>query len=438
MSQLEAPSGPLASLSRVVTRDRRLTADNLTLPAGGGTGLATVFAAIGLIGIVLTIIGSQVVGKDGAGARYAMGAYHIGFTVALGLSLGSMFWVMIFHIIGTKWSVTIRRQFEHVMRAMWVCMILFLPIAIIETLSQGLLFKWMDPSVTADDAIYEHKSGYLNVPFFLLRAAIYFGLWVLLATMFWNWQRQQDETADRWLSNKARFTSAWGLLVFGVTVAFAGFDWLMSMDYHFFSTMWGVYFFAGAAYSAMALNIIITSLLRGSGRLEGVVTVEHGHDQAKLLFAFTVFWAYIAFSQYFLIWYGNIPEETRYFDYRQEQYPIATAVLILGHFILPFLFLLPRTAKRRTGYVAFFAGCALAIHVLDIWWIIRPMADAKLISSGKLEAPKGIGVAWLDLAGIVGVLGIFAAVVVRNVFSGPLIPVNDPRLPRCLDHKNYV
>ncbi|MGP1272347.1 MAG: hypothetical protein ACTS22_03360 [Phycisphaerales bacterium] len=434
MSQAAQPS-----LSQILTGDGRLNADNITLRGRSPSLLVGVLAAIGVLGLVLTVIGSQVVSEDAKdGLRYALAAYHVGFTVALGLSLGSLFWVMVFHVIGVKWSVTIRRQFEQVMRAMWVCMLLFIPLLLIETMSNGVLFKWMDPAYTAGDVLYEHKAGYLNIPFFILRAAIYFGLWILMVSMFWSYERRQDETADRWLSNKARFTSSWGLLVFGLTVAFAAFDWLMTLDFHFFSTMWGVYFFAGAAYSAMALNILITSLLRGSGRLSGVVTVEHGHDQAKLLFAFTVFWAYIAFSQYFLIWYSNIPEETRYFDFRQEQYPVATMVLILGHFVLPFLFLLPRPAKRKTAFVAFFAGCALALHILDVWWIVRPMADAKLIASGKITEPKGLSVAWLDLAAILGVLGIFGAVVVRNVFSGPLVALNDPRLPRCLHHKNYV
>ncbi|MEM8758208.1 MAG: hypothetical protein AAGF47_10565 [Planctomycetota bacterium] len=435
MTQLSDSGG----LSRVLTGDQRLTERNITLRGIGSGGIVAALAGLGLLGIAVTIIGAfTAAGGGDAGLRYALAAYHVGFTAVIGMCLGSLFWVMVFHLIGVKWSVTIRRQFENVMRAMWICLILFLPLIILETLLQGVLFKWMDPSITADDYLYEHKAGYLNIPFFLLRSAIYFGCWILLIATFWGLERKQDETGDRWLSNKARFTSAWGLPVFAITVAFAGFDWLMTLDFHFFSTMWGVYFFAGAAYSAMALNILITSLLRGAGRLEGVVTKEHGHDQAKLLFGFTVFWAYIAFSQYFLIWYSNIPEETRYFDFRQEQYPIATAVLVLGHFVLPFLFLLPRPAKRISGYVAFFAGCALALHVLDVWWVIRPMADAKLISSGKLDAPKGISMLWLDLAGIVGVLGIFGAVVARNVFSGPLIPVNDPRLKRCLENKNYV
>src|SRR5690606_14141181 len=120
-------------------------------------------------------------------------------------------------------------QFENVMRAMWLCLILILPIMILEVAYNGILFHWMDLEHVANDPIYQHKSGYLNVPFFLLRLGIYFALWITLVRKFWGWQRKQDENADRWLSNKARFTSAWGLVVFGLTSTFAAFDWLMSL-----------------------------------------------------------------------------------------------------------------------------------------------------------------------------------------------------------------
>jgi hypothetical protein len=420
-------------MSHAVSGDPRLALENITFREPRAATLAAILGIAGVAGLGLTILGSATVGP-----KHVLAAYHVGLISAIGMALGSLFWVMLFHILNAKWPVTIRRQFENVMRAMWLCAILFIPLLIIEVVSRGVLFKWMDPSVTAGDVLYEHKSGFLNPPFFVLRAVLYFGIWLALIARFWGWQREQDRTGSKEPSSRARFTSAPGLLIFALSTAFAGFDWLMSLDYHFFSTMWGVYFFAGAAYSAMALNILITSLLRGAGRLEGVVTDEHGHDQGKLLFGFTVFWAYIAFSQYFLIWYSNIPEETRFMDFRQEMYPIATAALIVGHFVLPFLFLLPRPAKRKTAYVAFFAGCALAIHVLDIWWIIRPMADASLMGKGKIDAPMGASAAWIDLAAIVGVLGLFGAVVVRNVVSGPLIGVNDPRLGECLHHKNYV
>ncbi len=433
MSQAAGTDGILS----MVLKDKRLTESNVTLGDRLPGALVAGLGIVGIVGLALTGFGATVVG-----AKHAMAAYHTAVMAVLGICLGSLFWVMLFHILNAKWPITIRRQMEHVMRAMWVVMILFLPILLIEIIAGGILFKWMNPEITAGDAIYEHKAAYLNTPFFVLRAIVYFGIWIALITRFWAWQREQDETGDRWVSSKARFTSAYGLILFALSVAFAGFDWLMSLDFHFFSTMWGVYFFAGAAYSAMALNIIITSLLRAAGKLEGLVTEEHLHDQGKLLFAFTCFWAYIAFSQYFLIWYSNIPEETRYFDFRQEVFPNATLALVLGHFVLPFIFLLPRPLKRFRPYVALFAGCALALHVLDIWWVVRPMADAAKMKAAALEGttaePLGIKAAWVDLAAIVGVLGIFGAVVVRNVFSGNLVPVNDPRLGECLHHKNYV
>jgi len=418
------------SLSQIVA-DARLSRENITLVGKSPAALVGLFLAIGAAGIVLTLVGAQAIGLE-----YALAAYHTGVMGVLAICLGSLFWVMLFHMFSATWSVTLRRQFENVMRAMWLVMILLLPVIILEVASDGVLFTWMNFEYVKNDPIYMHKAGYLNVPFFILRIAIYFTLWLTLIRKFWVWQRRQDETADRWLSNKARFTSAWGLVVFGITTAFAAFDLLMSLDYHFFSTMWGVYYFAGAAYSAMAVNILITRYLTSTGRMTGVVTVEHRHDQGKLLFAFTVFWAYISFSQYFLIWYANIPEETSYMLGRMENYPKLTFVLVVGHFCLPFLFLLPRPMKRSGLALTLMALWALVIHFVDIYWIVRPMADAHHLAEG--HPPLGFKALWLDLAGIVGPLGIFAAVVIRNVFTGPLVPLNDPRLPGALHHKNYV
>ena len=426
----QAAANKAQSLSQIVS-DARLTRENITLVGKSPAKLVGLFLAIGAIGIVLTLVGAQAIGLE-----YALAAYHVGVMGVLAICLGSLFWVMLFHMFSATWSVTLRRQFENVMRAMWLCLILILPTMILEVASSGVLFTWMDAEHVANDPIYLHKAGYLNIPFFLLRLAIYFTLWLTLIRKFWSWQRKQDETADRWLTNKARFTSAWGLLVFGITTAFAAFDWLMSLDYHFFSTMWGVYFFAGAAYSAMAVNILITRGLSAMGKMNGVVTVEHRHDQGKLLFAFTVFWAYIGFSQYFLIWYANIPEETSYFLARKINYPNLTFALVVGHFCLPFLIMLPRPMKRSGLVITIMALWALIIHFVDMYWIIRPMADAHLLHAG--EAPIGIKALWLDLSAIIGVVGLFAAVVARNVFTGPLIPLNDPRLPGCLHHKNYV
>ncbi|HED54721.1 MAG TPA: hypothetical protein ENJ00_11055 [Phycisphaerales bacterium] len=429
MSQAAMGSGQ--SLSQVVSNDARLTRENITLTDQAPGRLVGIFLAIGAAGILVTLIGAQVLD-----VKHALAAYHVAFMGVLSICLGSLFWVMLFHILGATWSVTIRRQFENVMRAMWLCLILFLPIVILEVASQGILFSWMDKAYTQGDPVYASKSGYLNVPFFLIRAAIYFGLWLLLVRKFWSWQQEQDSTADRWLTNKARYTSAWGLVIFGLTLTFSAFDWLMSLDYHFFSTMWGVYIFAGAAYSSMAVNILIMQWLRHTGRLEGVVTTEHRHDQAKLLFTFTVFWAYIGFSQYFLIWYSNIPEETSYMLARKMFYPELTFVLVVGHFCLPFVLLLPRPAKRSSIWITIMAIGAVIIHFVDMYWIIQPMADIREMGEGV--DPIGLKGAWVVAAAVVGVFGLFGAVVIRNIYSTPLVPLNDPRLGACLRHKNYV
>jgi hypothetical protein len=269
----------------------------------------------------------------------------------------------------------------------------------------------------------------------VLRAIGYFFVWMLLSWLLWGYSKEQDATGDKWISNRMARMSTWGMLLFALATAFAAFDWMMSMDYRFFSTIWGVYYFAGAAYSSLGLVVVILAMCRRAGKLKGLVTEEHFHDLAKLMFAFTVFWAYIAFSQYFLIWYANIPEETAFMLARKtggwEHY---STLLVVGHFILPFFILLWRFVRRSMVLLAAIGVWMMAMHVMDIAWIVRPFVYGPAEFADKVRLDR----IWLDLAGIVGVLGIFLGLVVRNVFSGPLVATRDPRLPEALHHRNYV
>jgi hypothetical protein len=225
------------------------------------------------------------------------------------------------------------------------------------------------------------------------------------------------------------------MLLFALSTAFASFDWLMSLDFTFFSTMWGVYYFAGAAYSSVAVTAVILAMLRRSGKLEGAVTKEHFHDLGKLLFTFTVFWAYIGFSQYFLIWYSNIPEESAYYVIRNQNGWENTAfILSIGHFIAPFFILLIRRVKESTLGLAVMALWMLLMIALDLVWNIRPMVYAGAASAAN---PGPVGW-WLDAVGFVGPMAIFAGLLVRRVAAGPRVAIKDPRLVEALAHKNYV
>jgi hypothetical protein len=394
---------------------------------------SAVLLLIGAVGIIFTLISGAA--GAGAGAKHALISYHMGVMYALGLALGSLGFVMIAHQTNAGWSATVRRQFENIASCIiWVC-VLLAPVILLEVLFyQGKMFKWMNPALTDPasptfDVLANHKKPFLNPLFFTFRFVLYFGVWIILSTILYRNSRRQDQTGDTGLTKHSRFISSFGLMLFALTAAFAAFDYLMSLDFHFFSTMWGVYFFAGSILSAVALVTGTLCVLKLSGKLGAAFTQEHLHDLSKLIFAFSVFWAYVTFSQYFLIWYSNIPEETAWFWVRkQHNWEYVGIALSLGQFIVPFLILLFRPVKRSYKAMAFICVWVMAFHALDIYYIVRPIL--KDVSLGQNP--------WVDVAGILGPLCIFLGLAARKAASGPLIPLRDPRLSEALHHRNYV
>ncbi len=382
----------------------------------------------------LALIGLTIAGGFQLGVTHALAAYHIGAMTCLALALGCLFWVMGFHLTGAGWAVTVRRQFENVMKLLPVAVFMVAPVLFIEMWQGGHLFAWMNPQVLHEDVLLSRKAGYLNPMFFTIRAVVYFLVWTYLSWRLWTYSKEQDATANKWLTNKARFTSSWGMPLFALSTAFAAFDWLMSMDYRFFSTMWGVYYFAGAVFCSVPLIVIIVGRLRAAGKLKGLVTEEHLHDMAKLMFAFTVFWTYIGFSQYFLIWYANVPEETAFFVARKSNgWEHLSKFLVFGHFVVPFYLLLWRQIRRSFALLSIMALWAIVIEMVDLYWIVRPFVYAA-DPVDKIH----MGGLWLDIVGVLGPVCLFLGLVVRQVGRGPLIPIHDPRLNEAIEHKNYV
>lgn len=416
------------NLSAVMDRD------NIELPEGSVRLLSRGLLTVGAAAIALTIL-AAVMGDAGV-ASVAQHAFHVGVLAAIGFSLGSLGVVMILHQTNAGWASTIRRQFENVMSLIWVGGLLFIADVLLQVVLSGskgvYLWDWMNQVAVEGDPLYAHKSGFLNVPFFAIRCVLYFATWLLLSQALWGFSTRQDADGDKWHTAKARKLSAPGLLLFALTTAFAGFDWAMTLDYHWFSTMYGVYFFAGNMVSCLALTTLVLILLRSFGRLHVAFTVEHLHDLSKFIFAFTVFWAYISFSQYFLIWYANIPEETAWMLRRKTgDWEWLSWVLPIGHFIIPFLLLIPRPNRRNFVLVGFMCLWLIALHILDVYWAVRPEARAPGVSAV-------IGPRWIDLIGVAGPVLVFLGFLVRKVADGPLIPIKDPRLMEGLRHKNYV
>jgi hypothetical protein len=415
-----------------------LSKDNVTITRNGpGMGLVLLGGGLAMAAAAL-FLGWKETG--GVTLKQALASYHVATMGVLAMSLGALFFVMVFHLVNAGWSATLRRQFENVASFVPFAWLLILPTLIIELTSGGHLFTWLRPE-NAHHPILLDKWGYFFTPFshnhtptfFVVRALLYGAIWTFLSMRMRSLSIQQDTTGDPALTVKARFISSWGMLLFALSTAFASFDWLMSLDFTFFSTMWGVYYFAGAAYSSVAVVAVVLAMLRLRGKMQGAVTSEHFHDMGKLMFTFTVFWAYIGFSQYFLIWYSNIPEETAFFLHRMTPEWINLGrFLIIGHFVAPFLILLFRPVKRAPAAIIFMGLWAILMEIADLYWIVRPMAYA------GSDTPEGSMPFVIDVLAIVGVVGLFAGYLIYKIPQSNLVAIKDPRMAEALAHKNYV
>jgi len=330
------------------------------------------------------------------------------------LALGALFFVMLHYMVGATWSVVLRRLAENVMVLIPIMAVLFIPII------PGIhgLYHWSHEDYMAGDAILQSKAAFLNIPFFLVRAVFYFLIWIILSVYLYRISLAQDSgTAENHI-RKARRVSAPGLILFAVTITLASFDWLMSLDAHWYSTIFGVYIFSGALLGFLAFLIFLILGLRKLGCLKDTITPEHYHDLGKLTFAFVIFWAYMVFSQYFLIWYGNIPEETIWYLHRWEHsWKVVSLILVFGHFAIPFFVLFPHAPKRHPVILGVISVWILLMHWLDIYWIVMPNIH-----------PHGFSFSWIDIAVMLAIGGIFIGAMWQRIVSHALVPVRDPKL----------
>ena len=404
------------------SRPAALHASSLWLPAGHS------WNRLPTIGVMLAVVGlgGWALGFASEGARHQLWyAWLVGALFVLSIALGALFFVLIHHATQAGWSVVVRRIAEHVMGTLPYLALLFaLPVLFG---GMGDLFHWSHKEVVDLDPLLQHKKPYLKVSFFLIRTAVYFVVWSALAWWFRRLSRLQDETGDHELTRRMRRVSAPSLILFALTVTFFAFDWLMSLDPHWYSTIFGVYFFAGSAMAFFAFLSLAVIAARRAGLLVEVLNAEHQHDIGKLLFTFVAFWAYMAFSQYMLIWYATLPEETIFFARRLAgSWGTASAVLALGHFIVPFFFLLPRAVKRNDKALAAAAVWLLAMHLLDLYWLVMPnLPDLHLGYNLLLVA-----------AALICCGGVFLAAFGGALKRQALVPLRDPRLPESLTFEN--
>jgi hypothetical protein len=377
------------------------------------------------IGIALLGGGGAIAvfGKDGP--QRFLQSYLVSYAFVLSLALGALFFVLISHLTRAGWSVTLRRLAEALAACLWIMAVLFVPIV----LGLDHLYEWARADVVASDALLQKKAAYLNTSFFIIRWIFYFAVWVWLSQYFYRLSGQQDDTGDPELTLRMERVSAPGTLLFAFTITFAAFDLLMSLDAHWFSTIFGVYFFSGSTVSFFALLALVVLLMQRVGYVRRSVTVEHLHDIGKMTFGFVVFWAYIAFSQYLLIWYGNLPEEVGWYERRQEgAWAWASLVLLIGHFLIPFLFLMSRHIKRNKGLLAAGAMWVLLMHAVDLYWLIMPQKH--------FDTAGRIPLHGFDVLCFAGFGLLFFAAARQAMGRRSLIPERDPRLAEAMVFEN--
>jgi hypothetical protein len=392
--------------------------DAITLDAdSGGMFRALLIAGLGaLAGAVL--LGMNDLAK-------LQRAYLVAFMYVLSVALGALWFVTIQHLTNAKWSVVVRRVAEILASNMWLVAVLSLGVVVPMLLGSTDLYAWLDHARVEQDHILHHKAAYLNIQFFTVRWVLYFGFWIWLGRRFLRLSVQQDRDGGSEISTALRRISAPSMIVFALTLTFCSIDLVMSLDALWFSTMFGVYYFAGcvlAGYSTLGLFLM---WIQSKGRLTTAVNSEHYHDIGKMMFAFTVFWAYIAFSQFMLIWYADVPEETHWYHWRFEgSWKVVSALLLVAHFAVPFFGLMSRHVKRNKRSLAFWAVWILVIHYVDLFWLVYP--------NGSGEVPLGA----VDILCWLGVLALFGAASVRRAQKINLIPTGDPRLADSLAFEN--
>jgi hypothetical protein len=378
---------------------------------------------IGLAGLAAgAVLGWR---RDDGLAQFSA-SYLLNYCFFLSLSLGALFSVAVDHAARAGWNVSLRRLAE-IMAANMPCLIvLFVPIVAPVLLGNYSLYTWNDPAAVAGDTLLHGKAAYLNAGFFGVRCVIYLLVWWLLGRFYLRRSVEQDRTGDPALTLRMERLSPIALLLYSVTVTFASFDWLMSLAPRWYSTIFGVYFYSGAVVGFFAATILVAVALQACGRLKTSITIEHYHDLGKLLFAFIIFWGYMAFSQYLLMWYANLPEETEWYLVRQSgPWVWISLALLFGNLLIPFFGLLSRHVKRRKWSLAFWAVWLLVMHWLDLYWIVMPNLSPQALPWGPIDGCLFLGMGGVYLAGLVHVAGQHA-----------LVPLADPRLGESLAFEN--
>lgn len=352
-------------------------------------------------------------------------SYLYAYMFWVGIPLGCLAILMLQHLTGGAWGLAIRRLLETGTRMLPLMAILFLPLIF----GMRDLYDW-----TRDEHLHGLKAHWLTVDGFIWRAAAYFLIWLVLAFFLNKWSKDQDRGENPRLARRMQLISGPGLLLYGFTVTFAAVDWVMSLEYHWYSTIYGMLFIVGQALGTLALMIALLALLSRRHPLSDVVTINHFNDLGNLLLAFVLLWAYISFSQYLIIWSANIAEETPYYVQRAQatSWKYIALILIIFHFFVPFLLLLSRRTKRSVSALVTVALIIVASRFVDLFWLISPAVEYHA-HAGAVEF-HGFRLHWLDVLAPIAIGGIWVAYFIMQLQRRPLVPPHDPRLQEVHHH----
>ncbi len=382
------------------------------------------------IGGLVGLLGGWALGSA-ISPNFGMSAYLTAVDYGLTLAVGSLFFVLIQHLCRAGWSTVVRRIAELVMMMVIPLGILFIPILAVLWIGDGVLYRWDDPTWAETHhlpaAIWAEKTRWLSSGWFTVRTVIYFAIWTALALYYYRGSVEQDKTGDKSITDRLQYWSGPAVMVFCGATSFAAFDWVMSLAPMWFSTMFGVYLFAGSILAAHCMIAVASFLLQRTGAMRDEVTVEHYHDLGKLIFGFVFFWTYISFSQFLLIWYGNIPEETHWFYERQlGTWGRLALVLIFFHWMLPFAGIMIRHVRRSPKLVCFWGVYLLVMHYIDVYWMIMP-------ESGTTGGVTGV-IACILCVG--GMLSLLTGLVLGLAQQTKVVAVRDPRLGESIAFEN--
>ncbi len=378
--------------------------------------LSKIFLIVGIVGLVLSAVGYVV------NHEQFFHSWLVAFAFWVSIGIGGYFLTLIHHLSGAVWSVVIRRIPETFMAILPFMLLLFLPVIF----GMHDLYHWTHQDAVAHDHLLQEKAPYLNTVFFIIRTALFFIIWTIFGRLLYRYSIQNDLTGEARFIAKAKKISPAAVILFAFSVSFAAFDWLMSLDPHWYSTIFGVYYFAGSTMATYATVTLFVLYFEKRGLLKGLVSKEHYHDLGKLTFTFTIFWAYMAFSQYFLIWYANIPEETVWFLHRWEgSWKVVSVLLAVGHFVVPFIIMLIRAFKRSALALVIFTGWMLLMHWVDMYWLVLPNLH-----------PHGVHFSWIDVVTMLGIGGLVLWLFMWQLGKHSLVPIHDPNLDHSINTKS--